>query len=92
MEKKELKELIKALLLVSLEAYKVQKDGISTADIMVIVNDLLVNEANRQVLLDGVKGAANIPAEVKSYTMADWIELVIWLSSQIPAVIEQAKK
>lgn len=91
-EKKELKELLAGLLLVAMEGVKVGKDGLQASDITAVLQDLFVNEENRKVLISAISGVSGVAEEIKAFTVADWIDLVIWLSAYIPKFVESLKK
>lgn len=85
---KESKEAVLALKLLALKAIEIKKGGVTKEDIPAVLE--LVKDIN--VLVEGVKGAADIDDELKDIDQAELLELGTLVYSSVKEIAAAAKE
>lgn len=87
----ELKDLLIGLNELSLELIKVFKDGVQIADAVKVFEDIQSNPALKAKLVAAVGNIQAIPAEIKSFNLAEGLDLLMTEVQYIPQIIDALK-
>lgn len=68
------------------------KDGIGIDDAAALVSKLLSDAEFKAKLEDAVRGAQNIPAEIKDLDFSEGVELAVHAASKAKEIIDEIKK
>jgi hypothetical protein len=79
----DLKEVLKAVNLLSIFIIKQVKNGIDMSDATALVAFLMASE-NQAVLKDAVAGIGSLPAEIKDLSLAEGLEVCTLLIASVP--------
>lgn len=88
---KNIKEVVKALNMISLFIVKQVKDGLDFSDATALVTFLMQEEVQK-TLKDAVEGISQIPEEFKDFELAEGLELATMAIAFVPQLIDALKK
>ena len=89
---KETKEVIEAVLEISLKLTAILKDGYQSSDIMQILQIFTEDKLIRQKLSDAYQGLSKIKDESKDIDFAEGFELFQAMAMYVPKFVEVIKK
>lgn len=87
---KDIKDVLKAVNLLSIFIIKQVKNGVDMTDATALVAFLMASE-NQAILKDAVAGISNLPAEIKDLSLGEGLELATMLIASIPEYVSALK-
>ena len=89
---KNTKEVVVALLKLSVLIAEVSKDGLKADDALLVINKLIADEALKNALLEAYNDVDQVKDEVKDISVAEFFEILLAAQPEIMKLIEVLKK